>query len=80
MTALVATPAARRSLPASGVGGSLREGVARRHGRRRNPARMTPRSTLRPLSNQRLHGPQAWCEKVDRSIKVEMAGSATRGG
>jgi len=69
MTALIASPAARRSLPASGVGGWLREGVARRHGRRRNPARTTPRSSLRPPTNQAHHSPQAWCEKVGRSIK-----------
>src|ERR1035438_3001548 len=45
------------------------EGVARRHGRRRNPARMTPRSSLRTPTNQpRLHT-QRWVEKVGRSIK-----------
>jgi hypothetical protein len=69
MTCLPA-PAARRPLPpASGVGGGLREAVARRHGRRRNPARTTPRSSLRPPTNQAHHSPQTWCEKVGRSIK-----------
>ena len=45
------------------------EGVARRHGRRRNPARMTPRSSLRPPTNQALHSPQRVVRKVDCSIK-----------
>jgi hypothetical protein len=47
-------------------GGSLREGVARRHGRRWNWARTTPRTT--PTNTAHKH-PQAWCEKVGRSIK-----------
>jgi hypothetical protein len=67
MSALLPLPAAHHPLPASGVGGWLREGVARRHGR--NSARTTPRSTLRPPSNRPLDNPQAWCEKVGRSIK-----------
>ena len=41
-------------------GGSLREGVARRHGRRWNWARTTPRTT--PTNTAHKH-PQAWCEK-----------------
>ncbi len=45
------------------------EGVARRHGRRRNPAWMTPRSSLRTPINQPLHHAQRWVEKCDRSIK-----------
>ena len=44
------------------------EGVARRHGRRRNPARMTPRSSLRTPTNTTRHTPQAWCEEIGRSI------------
>ena len=47
-------------------GGSLREGIARRHGRRWNWARTTPRTT--PTNTAHKH-PQAWCEKVGRSIK-----------
>ena len=45
------------------------EGVARRHGRRRNPARTTPRSSLRTPTNQPRHHAQRWVEKVGRSIK-----------
>ena len=45
------------------------EGVARRHGRRRNPARMTPRSSLRPPTNHALHSPQRVVRKVACSIK-----------
>ena len=45
------------------------EGVARRHGRRRNPARRTPRSSLRTPTNQPRHRPQRWVEKCGRSIK-----------
>jgi hypothetical protein len=45
------------------------EGVARRHGRRRNPARTTPRSSLRTLNNQAPHSAQRWVEKCGRSIK-----------
>src|SRR5439155_2465746 len=44
------------------------EGVARRHGRRRNPARMTPRSSLRTPTNTPRHSPQAWCEEIGRCI------------
>ena len=45
------------------------EGVARRHGRRRNPAWMTPRSSLRTPTHQPRHSPQRWVEKCGRSIK-----------
>ncbi len=44
------------------------EGVARRHGRRRNPARMTPRSSLRTPTNRSRHHTQRWVRKVGRSI------------
>ena len=44
------------------------EGVARRHGRRRNPARKLPRSSLRTPENQFRHSPQRWVEKRDRSV------------
>ena len=44
------------------------EGVARRHGRRRNPARMTPRSSLRTPTNRARHHAQHWVRKVGRSI------------
>ena len=47
----------------------LREVVARRHGRRQNLARMTPRSQLRTPTNQPRDTAQRWGEKVDRSIK-----------
>ena len=50
-------------------GACLREGVARRHGRWRNPARTTPRSSLRTTTNQPRHNAQRWVEKVGRSIK-----------
>ena len=56
-----------RLLPASGVGGGLREVVARRHGRRRNPARTSPRSSLRTPTNQLRRNPQRWLRKVGRS-------------
>ena len=46
-------------------GGSLREGVARRHGRRRNWARTTPRTTPTNTAHKQ---PQRWVEKVRRSI------------
>ena len=49
-------------------GACLREVVARRHGRRRNPARMTPRSTLRTLTSPSRHHAQRWVRKVGRSI------------
>jgi hypothetical protein len=62
MTALPAPAATRRPFPASGVGGGLREGVARRHGRRRNRARTT-RETTQPSGR-----PADWVRKVDRSI------------
>jgi hypothetical protein len=44
------------------------EGVARRHGRRRNPARMTPRSSLRTPTNTPRHSPQDWREEIGRCI------------
>ena len=44
------------------------EGVARRHGRRRNPARRPPPSSLRTLTNQPRHSTQRWVEKCDRSV------------
>jgi hypothetical protein len=47
-------------------GACLREGVARRHGCRRNWARTTPQTTT---TNQPHHNPQRWVEKVGRSIK-----------
>ena len=50
-------------------GGWLREGVARRHGRRRNPARKPPRSSLRSLTNRPEHTAPSWVEKCGRSIK-----------
>jgi len=49
-------------------GACLREVVARRQGRRRNPARMTPRSSLRTLNNPPRHSPQHWVGKCGRSI------------
>ena len=45
------------------------EGVARRHGRRRNPARTTPRSQLRTPTNPPRRPTQRWVEKCGRSIK-----------
>jgi len=63
------TTSPARPLPASGVGGGLREDVARRHGRRRNPAWMTNRSSLRTFANRPAHSPQRWVEKCGRSIK-----------
>ena len=56
-----------RLLPASGVGGGLREVVARRHGRRRNPARTSPRSSLRTTTNPPPGPAQRWLRKVGRS-------------
>jgi hypothetical protein len=63
----------------------LREVVARRHGRRRNPARMTPRSSLRTPTNRPAHHAQRWVEKVGRSItnsdtphRAARAGAQTR--
>ena len=44
------------------------EGVARRHGRRRNPARKLPRSMLRTPENQLRLTPQRVVEKCDRSV------------
>lgn len=44
------------------------EGVARRHGRRRNPARKLPRSSLRTPANQLRYTSQRWVEKSDRSV------------
>ena len=66
MTAATETILASRPLLLLRDGGSLREGVARRHGRRWNWARTTPRTT--PTNTAHKH-PQAWCEKVGRSIK-----------
>ena len=45
------------------------EEVARRHGRRRNPARTTPRSQLRTPTNPPRRPTQRWVEKCGRSIK-----------
>jgi hypothetical protein len=45
------------------------EGVARQHGRRRNPAWMTPRSSLRTPTNQPRDNAQRWVEKVGCSVK-----------
>ena len=61
-------PSIDPAVPPLGKRGAF-EGVARRHGRRRNPARMTPRSSLRTPTNPALHIPQRWVEKADRSIK-----------
>ena len=47
------------------------EGVARRHGRRRNPARTTPRSSLRTPTNQPRHSPQRWVEKSAALSKAQ---------
>jgi hypothetical protein len=44
------------------------EGVARRHGRRRNPARKLPRSSLRTPENHLRYSPQRWVERCDRSV------------
>ncbi len=50
--------------------GSLHEGVARRHERRRNPAaRTTRRSSLRTPTNRPPHSPRLWVEKCGGSIK-----------
>jgi hypothetical protein len=65
MSALL-PPAARRPLPASGVGHWLREGVARRQGRRRNWARMSAQQQQPPETHNQ---PTDWCRKRDRSIK-----------
>ena len=66
--AMSTIPSIAPAVPPLGKRGAF-EGVARRHGRRRNPARMTPRSSLRTPTNQALHSPQRWVEKADRSIK-----------
>jgi hypothetical protein len=50
-------------------GACLREVVARRQGRRRNPARTTPRSPLRTTTTPLRHSPHRWVEKCGRSIK-----------
>ena len=55
-------PSIDPAVPPLGKRGAF-EGVARRHGRRRNPARMTPRSSLRTPTNPALHSPQRWVEK-----------------
>ena len=44
------------------------EGVARRHGRRRNPARTTPQTPARTPANQPRHSPHRWVENCDRSV------------
>ena len=64
MTALPATDRAHLPL---GKRGAF-EGVARRHGRRRNPARTLPRSSLRTPENQLRYSPQRWVENCDRSV------------
>ncbi len=46
-------------------GAWLREGVARSHGRERNWARTTSRTTT---TNRPHHHPQRWVRKVGRSI------------
>jgi hypothetical protein len=60
-------PSTRPATLPLGKRGGL-EGVARRHGRRRNPARTTPRSSLRTLNNQPHHSVQRRVEKRGRSI------------
>ena len=64
MTALNSTDRAHLPL---GKRGAF-EGVARRHGRRRNPARTLSRSSLRTPENQLRDSPQRWVEKCDRSV------------
>jgi hypothetical protein len=64
MTGLPDTASAR---PPLGKRDAL-EGVARPHGRQRNPARMTPRSSLRSPSNRHHHSLQRWVENCDRSV------------
>ena len=54
------------------------EGVARRHGRRRNPARTTPRSQLRTPTNPPRRPAQRWVEKCGRSIKGSETPHSTR--
>lgn len=68
MTSPVITAPARPGL-LRWDGACLREGVARRPGRRRNPAWMTPRSSLRIPTNRPRHHNQRWVEKCGRSIK-----------
>ena len=63
MTRLLETDRAR--LP-PGKRGAF-EGVARRHGRRRYPARMSPRSSLRTPTNRLRHHAHRWLRKVGRS-------------
>ena len=50
-------------------GACLREVVARRQGRRRNPARRPPRSSLRTPTNQARYSHQRVVEKCGSSIK-----------
>src|ERR1700677_4405356 len=65
MTALQSTD--RAGLPL-GKRGAFEE-VARWQGCQRNPARTTPRSSLRTPTNRPDHTAQRWVEKVGRSIK-----------
>jgi hypothetical protein len=61
----------RRPLPASGVGGGLREGVARRHGRRRNPTWRPPRSSLdHQTVTPRSEGAGGWDAPGDPTAKA----------
>jgi hypothetical protein len=75
---MTGTSETRAHHPLLGKRGAF-EGVARRHGRRRNPARMTPRSSLRPPTNQLRHSPQRWVEKCGRSIKGSETPQPDRG-
>ena len=62
-------PSSDRALPLvlQRDGACLREVVARRHGRRRNPARRPPRSSLRTLTSRLQHNTHRWVRKVGRS-------------
>ena len=54
--------------PAAAHGSPVPGGHDRQHGRRRNPAPTTPRSSLRTPTNQPRHSTQRVVEKVGRSI------------
>jgi hypothetical protein len=65
---MTGTPETRAHDPLLGKRGAF-EGVARRHGRQRNPARRPPRSQHRPPTNPLRHSTQHRVEKCGRSIK-----------
>lgn len=69
-------PDTEHALPTLGSA-CLREGVARRHGRRRNPARTPPRSQLRTPTTSPVAAPSVGLKKSAALSKAQIHRTST---